>query len=187
MRDTKSGAASPLRSDTATPTAPIGPDHTAHLQPTVPGHRGSALWEGDSRLDVSIPAPFIAEQAAGPLPGGRQRASGSGGADGSHVRTFGGRDADGAPRFDQPVAPGGYLWWYVDALSDDGRHGLSIIAFVGSVFSPYYAWARSRNGGVADPENFCAINVALYGAAGKRWTMTERGRSSVRRSAASLK
>jgi hypothetical protein len=33
--------------------------------------------------------------------------------------------ADGAPRFDQPVAPGGYLWWYVDALSDDGRYGLT--------------------------------------------------------------
>jgi carotenoid 1,2-hydratase len=48
---------------------------------------------------------------------------------------------------------------------------------VGSVFSPYYAWARSRQGGVADPENFCALNVALYGKGGKRWTMTERGRA----------
>ena len=59
---------------------------------------------------------------------------------------------------------------------------MSIIAFVGSVFSPYYAWARARNGGVADPENHCAINVALYGAAGRRWTMTERGRASIQRS-----
>jgi len=50
------------------------------------------------------------------------------------------------------------------------------------VFSPYYAWARARNGGVADPENFCAINVALYGAAGRRWTMTERGRAHMQRS-----
>ncbi len=49
------------------------------------------------------------------------------------------------------------------------------------MFSPYYAWARSRNGGVADPENFCAINVALYGAAGRRWTMTERGKGHVQR------
>ena len=54
---------------------------------------------------------------------------------------------------------------------------------MGSVFSPYYAWARARNGGVADPENHCAINVALYGKAGKRWTMTERGRSQLTRSA----
>jgi len=37
-------------------------------------------------------------------------------------------------------------------------------------------------GGVADPEHFCAINVALYGAQGRRWTMTERGRSHVQRS-----
>ena len=67
-------------------------------------------------------------------------------------------------------------------MSDDGRCGLSIIAFVGSVFSPYYAWARARNGGAADAENFCAINVALYGASGRRWTMTERGRSHMQRS-----
>jgi carotenoid 1,2-hydratase len=69
-------------------------------------------------------------------------------------------------------------------LSDDGQNGLSIIAFVGSVFSPYYALARARQGGVADPENFCAINVALYGQAGRRWTMTERGRTQMQRSAA---
>jgi len=54
---------------------------------------------------------------------------------------------------------------------------------VGSVFSPYYALARGLNGGVADADNFCAINVALYGKAGRRWTMTERGRSQVERSA----
>ncbi|MCK7475445.1 MAG: hypothetical protein MZV49_22675 [Rhodopseudomonas palustris] len=33
------------------------------------------------------------------------------------------------------------LWWYIDAISDDGTEGLTIITFVGSVFSPYY---RSR-------------------------------------------
>ena len=68
-------------------------------------------------------------------------------------------------------------------MSDDGEHGLSIIAFVGSVFSPYYALARRLQGGVADPENFCALNVALYGQGGKRWTMTERGRQQIHRSA----
>ncbi len=54
------------------------------------------------------------------------------------------------------------------------------------MFSPYYAWARRRaagGGALADPEDFCAINVCLYGAAGKRWTMTERGRRHMRRSA----
>ena len=29
-------------------------------------------------------------------------------------------------------------------MSDDGQHGITLIAFVGSVFSPYYAWARGR-------------------------------------------
>ncbi|MBK8211258.1 MAG: carotenoid 1,2-hydratase [Rhodospirillales bacterium] len=69
----------------------------------------------------------------------------------------------------------------MDALSDDGRLGLTIIAFIGSVFSPYYAWARRR--GAADPLNHCALNVALYGDGRSRWAMTERRRASVQRSA----
>ncbi len=52
-----------------------------------------------------------------------------------------------------------------------------MIAFVGSVFSPYYAWSGWR-----DPYRHCAVNVALYGARGARWAMTERGRDRVRRS-----
>jgi carotenoid 1,2-hydratase len=44
------------------------------------------------------------------------------------------------------------------------------------VFSPYYAWARRR--GPADPEQFCALNVALYGPGrAKRWALTERRRA----------
>jgi carotenoid 1,2-hydratase len=82
------------------------------------------------------------------------------------------------------VAPGGYLWWYLDALADDGRHGLTIIAFVGSVFSPYYRFARWR--GQAEPEQHVALNVALYGQDRRRWTMTERGRTQLQRSAHEL-
>jgi carotenoid 1,2-hydratase len=55
---------------------------------------------------------------------------------------------------------------------------------VGSVFSPYYARARRR--GAADPENFCALNVALYGGAGHRWAMTERGKRWVARNETSF-
>lgn len=73
-------------------------------------------------------------------------------------------------QFDQPVGGGGYAWWYFDAISDDAEYGFTVIAFIGSVFSPYYAWSdRSR------PENHCAINVALYGKDRTRWAMTERG------------
>lgn len=79
------------------------------------------------------------------------------------------------------MTPGGYAWWYLDALSDDGREALTVIAFVGSVFSPYYAAARRRGG--ADPQHHCALNVAVYGERGKHWSMTERGRDAIHRTA----
>jgi carotenoid 1,2-hydratase len=66
----------------------------------------------------------------------------------------------------------------VDALSADGQFGLTVIAFIGSVFSPYYAWSGRR-----DPENHCAVNVALYGPRAHRWAMTERGRGALQRDA----
>jgi carotenoid 1,2-hydratase len=78
--------------------------------------------------------------------------------------------------FDRAVAPGGYAWWYLDALSDDRQFGLTIIGFLGSVFSPYYAWKGRR-----DPLDHCALNVALYGPRGRRWCMTERRRGTVDR------
>jgi carotenoid 1,2-hydratase len=85
------------------------------------------------------------------------------------------------------VAPGGYAWWYLDAISDDGRQALTIIAFIGSVFSPYYRHARRRapQDQSADPLNHCAFNIAVYGlngASGKRWAMTERASRFVQRS-----
>lgn len=74
----------------------------------------------------------------------------------------------------------GYAWWYIDGVSHDGDFGITIIAFIGSVFSPYYKAAR-RNAFV-NPENYCAINVALYGVRGRRWAMTERSSPMLTRS-----
>ena len=88
------------------------------------------------------------------------------------------------PDFTTPVPPGGYAWWYVDALSDDGKHGLTIIAFIGSVFSPWYAWARQK--GTARAENHVAMNVVLYGEGGRRWAMTERGAGALQRTPTTL-
>jgi carotenoid 1,2-hydratase len=87
--------------------------------------------------------------------------------------------AAGRPDFSRPVPETGYVWWYVDAVSDDGRHSMTLILFIGSVFSPYYALARRRGRG--DPENHVSVNAVLYGASGKRWTMTERGRTALQR------
>jgi len=52
---------------------------------------------------------------------------------------------------------------------------------MGSVFSPYYAWARRR--GPANPSNHVSVNAILYTPRGKRWAMTERGSRALDRSA----
>jgi carotenoid 1,2-hydratase len=120
----------------------------------------------------------------GPVSGGRQRASGPGRADGGDFGKARSGSGDGGPCFDAAVAPGGYRWWYLDAISEDGSEALVVIAFIGSVFSPYYALARRE--GQTDPENFCSINVALYGRNKNRWCMTERGRAALMRNASKL-
>ncbi|MFM7709166.1 MAG: hypothetical protein ACKO9D_14350, partial [Gammaproteobacteria bacterium] len=91
-------------------------------------------------------------------------------------------DADG-PSFQVAVADRGYAWWYIDAWSDCGRHGLTIIAMLGCVFSPWYARARRRAppGAAVDPLAHSGLNVALYGAAGHRWALTERGAGDLER------
>jgi carotenoid 1,2-hydratase len=159
-------------------------DHAEGFRPAFSSDRRSALRPGVARMDGFFPSSGLPHPDAGSLSGGWQHASGSGSADGGDVRPpSGGGDTYGL-RFDTPVPRGGYVWWYVDALSADGRNGLSIIAFIGSVFSPYYAFARSR--GIGDPLNHCALNVAFYTEGGKHWAMTERGRKRVRQTASLL-
>lgn len=67
-------------------------------------------------------------------------------------------------------------------------HALTLIAFVGSVFSPYYAHARRRHGdGQAHADEHCAVNLSLYrkppGATRfqRLWAMTERSAAAVQR------
>lgn len=69
-------------------------------------------------------------------------------------------------------------------MSDDGEHAITIIALLGSVFSPYYAGARAL--GPADPLEHCAMNVAIYGPRGDLWSLTERGSRRVARGARDL-
>ncbi|MEM1362098.1 MAG: carotenoid 1,2-hydratase [Pseudomonadota bacterium] len=58
-------------------------------------------------------------------------------------------------------------------MRDGGGRAISIIGFIGSVFSPWYAWS-----GRWDPKNHVCINVATYGPGG-RFTMTDRGRETL--------
>jgi carotenoid 1,2-hydratase len=165
-----------------------GRDDTAGLRAAFPGDGGGAVRAGFPRLDGTLPAPEFPFSPVPFVPRGRQYAPGSGGADGDALGEARRTERFGGPRFDLPVPHGGYSWWYLDALSHDGAHGITIIAFIGSVFSPYYA-GRRRRAGVAnvDPLAHCALNVALYGKGGHRWAMTERdGRADVRRAERSL-
>lgn len=66
-------------------------------------------------------------------------------------------------------------------MSDDRRLGITVIAFVGSVFSPKYA--RARRQGPADPRDFCELNVALYGPGIDAWAMTHWPRRRTERTA----
>ena len=147
--------------------------YATDVSPTISSNRGSPLWHGNPRLDELLCTPQFQISNPQSLPSGGQRSSRPGSPNGSSIRSIGGRHPHGAPRFDQVVPHGGYLWWYIDAISDDGQHGITIIAFVGSVFSPYYAWANQKS--PADPNQYCCLNVAVYSPGKKRWTMTERG------------
>ena len=119
-------------------------DDSHGLEPAVSGDGGSALRPAVARLEGVVQPPDGTEPDTGPVSGGGQHPSGAGCPNGGLIRPDGGGAAAARLRFDQPVVRNGYAWWYIDALSDDGKQGLTIIAFIGSVFSPYYAWARRR-------------------------------------------
>lgn len=150
VKDGDDAGASYLRSD--------------ELAAGIPSSEWPPLWTGIARMNGALPPA-----APAPDPWALLRR----GEDDRLVRAPGARDSDAHPRFDAPVPPGGYSWWYVDALSDDGQHGLTVIAFIGSVFSPYF-----KRSGRGNPLDHCALNVALYGPKA-RWTMTERGEHAV--------
>ncbi len=185
MRDTSDGAAGfsgPV--DLGAAAAP-GAHPAAGLRGHVPGDGRGAVREGLARLGRVVPAADGAYADTGTFPGRGRRSPGSGSADGGTLGQACSRGDDAVLGFDRSVPPGGYAWWYVDAISDDGGHALTIIAFVGSVFSPYYAFAR-RRAAPADPENHVSINAILYTPGGKSWAMTERGKGALRRTPNSL-
>ena len=148
-------------------TTPAG--DTSGFRDTLPGDGWSPLWTGLARVGGVLPPARQPDIDPWALLRGRGDSSGSRGPDGRLV----GEACDASlairPYFDTLVPPQGYRWWYVDALSNDGRFGLTIIGFIGSVFSPYY-----KKSGRDIPVDHSCLNIALYGK-GARWVMTERG------------
>ncbi len=155
-----------------TATAPAG-DPIGFRGP-VSSDGWSPLWTGLARLGGKLPPARQPDSDPWALLRGRGDASWRGRADGRLVGEAGIASRAIRPRFDAVVPPQGYHWWYIDALSDDGSYGLTIIGFIGSVFSPYY-----RKSGRNIPLDHSCLNIALYGK-GARWVMTERGTADTR-------
>ena len=178
MRDAGDGTAGTVRPHDLGLAGASGPDGTGSVRGAVSGIGGRALRAILPRLGLLVPAPGRADADPGPLSRRWERPSRPRHPDGGALGTPRGRCRDGGFGFDERVEAGGYAWWYLDAISEDGRNALTVIAFVGSVFSPYY-----KLSGRGRPDNHCAINVALTGPRGSAWAMTERPASRVDRAA----
>lgn len=144
--------------------------HAKRFLDTLSGDRRSALWSSLARVGGLLPPARLPDTDPWALLRGRSDPSGRGRTDGRLIGQAGERSRSVRPYFDTRVGPNGYRWWYVDALSEDGTYGLTIIGFIGSVFSPFY-----RRSGRDIPLNHSCLNIALYGKRGARWVMTERG------------
>jgi len=83
-------------------------------------------------------------RSSGAVPGGRERPSGPGRADGA----LSGRTAANAVLttwLRPPIAPLGYGWFYLDGVSETAASSIVVIALLGNVFSPRWAKARRRD------------------------------------------
>jgi carotenoid 1,2-hydratase len=176
MSDTYLPDAGAFRADLRSGSGARGVDDARGLRDAFSGQRRISLRAEPARADGGAGASDGAHPDPGSLPGGGRHPSGGGGADVGALRQARGRDDLDGPFFNLDVPPNGYAWWYVDGISDDGGRAVSVIGFIGSVFSPWYRWSGRR-----DPANHCCINVATYGPGG-RFTMTDRGRGALRQS-----
>ena len=123
--------------------------------------------------DGNFSTPQMRNVDSQPISSGRRSASRSGSSDGDAIRIARGRGDENEPNFNLDVPPNGYAWWYIDGVEPSSGQAISIIAFIGSVFSPWYKWSGRKQ-----PQNNVCLNVATYGKK-SRFTMTDRGRSAL--------
>lgn len=93
--------------------------------------------------------------------------------------------ASTAPALSLAAQVGGYAWWYAEVHDAQGRFGLTLIVFAGSVFSAEYA-ARLRSGEAVTGLDVPAVNLAIYERTSptdrprqKLWVMNEYPKSSL--------
>lgn len=150
-------------------------DNSQRMAPPV-----SALGRNDLRTSQQTMGQQSQENGCqdshqGSLSSWRERTSESRYTDDCHQRSSSSQSVDPRLCFNRRLDPHGYQWWYIDAISDDGDFSLTIIAFVGHVFSPDYYKARQKRlvgSKLAQPEDFCAFNFALH-------ALTPRGKARI--------
>lgn len=176
MSDTHFRHAGQVRAGLLAASKRRGADNTSGFRQHVPSLGRLALRAEPTWSDGSLPAAKSTNADSGSLSGRGRSPSGGGSADGNPLRTARGRGDHQRPNFNIIVPPNGYAWWYIDGVDRTAQRAVSVIGFIGSVFSPWYRWSGRK-----DPENNVCINVATYGPGG-RFTMTDRGRSALRQS-----
>jgi len=144
-----------------------------NIRKTLPRHGRITLRAQPSESTVNFPTPDNQNKNKRSVSDRRRNSPGSGFTNGGFIRQARGRNDKKGPCFDLNIPSNGYAWWYMDGISDDGSMAISIIAFIGSVFSPWYSWSGRKN-----PHNHCSLNIVTYGKGG-RWTMTERNEGSI--------
>ena len=156
------------------------PHNTSDIRNPVSRNARCALRADTAWADRRAQTPDCDHTCGQSLAGGRGHPPGCGCANGDTLRPARGRGDLARPNFNIDVGPNGYAWWYVDGLSDCGTRAVSVIGFIGSVFSPWYRWSGRK----CPQDNVC-INVATYGPGG-RFTMTDRGQTALRQTASRL-
>ena len=174
MSDARISDFDPARIDVRSASTDIRPDGSERFRNALSGLGGVALRAEPAWGAVFPDAPARDDAGEGSVSGRRRLSPRGGSADGNPFRQACGRGDLHGPNFNLEVPEDGYAWWYVDGVSDCGTRAISIIAFIGSVFSPWYKWSGRRR-----PHNHVCINVATYGTGG-RFTMTDRGERALR-------
>ncbi|MGD8427114.1 MAG: hypothetical protein PVH63_05750 [Balneolaceae bacterium] len=58
--------------------------------------------------------------------------------------------------------PGGYEWWYFDAISKDGTYSFVVIFYEGNPFSTRYIKALQTENGRAMADEYPAVSISVY-------------------------
>ena len=124
----------------------------------ISSYRRFPLRAEPARNDGNFSTPQMRDFDKQLISSGRRSASWGWGSNGNALRPASGRGDDKEPNFNLEVPPNGYAWWYIDGVEPNTGQAVSIIAFIGSVFSPWYKWSGRKK-----PQNNVCLNIATYG------------------------